>query len=218
MIFTEQYLYKFCTSFIYTTTHLPSSRRVGAVRNLDSVGVVSSDITLLPQILNRLPDLATVTDEVDVRRDDLSVCVVAENTRVRAGEQDVTVGVLGRVPSTENIAGLLGDVLEDVGADVPSAERVEAPVGFDGRDLGVVVVEVVVGRAGQVAWNTVAEEDGKDAVLLCVGVALVKGDEDESVLHEAGVVEHWLEEVPHPGSGSGDGGVVTVGGHVRGDD
>jgi len=144
--------------------------------------------------------------------------VLAEDTAVGARKEDIASSVLSRVPAAEDIASLLGDVREDVGADVPAAEGVEAPVGFDGRDLRVVVVEVVVDGAGQVGRDAVAEKDREDAVLLRVCVRLVEGDEDEGVLHEARVVEHWLEEVAHPRSGGGDGGVVAVGGHVWCDD
>ena len=64
------------------------------------------------------------------------------------------------MPLAELVAGLGGDEGEDVGADVVPAEGVEVPVGFGGGDFGVVVVEVGVGGADEVAGDGVTEEDG----------------------------------------------------------
>jgi len=50
------------------------------------------------------------------------------------------------------------------------------------------------------------------------GVVLVKGDEDERVLHELGVVEERGEEVVGPGAGHGHGSVVAVARHVGRDE
>lgn len=90
------------------------------------------------------------------------------------------------------------------------------PVGLDGGELGVVVVVVVVGGSHEVLGDGVPEEDAEDAVLDGVGLVLVEGDEDQGVVEEARVLEEGLEEGSEPDPGHGDGGVVTVGGHVGG--
>jgi len=51
-----------------------------------------------------------------------------------------------------------------------------------------------------------------------VGLVLVEGDEDEGVVHEALVFEERGKEGLQPFASDGDGGVVTVGGHVGGDE
>ena len=65
---------------------------------------------------------------------------------------------------------LAGHEVEHVGADVPAPEGGEAPVGLDGGELRVVRVERVVLGAVQLGGDRVAQEDGKDAVGLFVGV------------------------------------------------
>lgn len=51
-----------------------------------------------------------------------------------------------------------------------------------------------------------------------VGLVLVEGDEHECVLQEFGVSQQRVEEVLEPFSCGSDGGVVSVGGHVGGDE
>lgn len=65
---------------------------------------------------------------------------------------------------TDVVAGLLANEVEDVSADVPAAEGVQVPVGFDGGDLGVVVVVVRVLGADEAVMDGVTKEDGEDAV------------------------------------------------------
>ncbi len=71
----------------------------------------------------------------------------------------------------------------------------ETPVGLDGGDLAVVVVEVVVGGADELLGHDIAEEDADDLVLLGVGRVLVEGDEHEGVVHETLVVEQGSRKV-----------------------
>lgn len=116
------------------------------------------------------------------------------------------------------VTSLVGDELENVGTDIPATEGVQAPVGLDGGDLRVMVVELWVVGADKVGWNGVTEEDREDAVTNSVGVVLVKGDENGSLLHEVGVVEERLHEVADKLASNGDRRVVAIVGHVWGDE
>nr|POE77700.1 hypothetical protein CFP56_09343 [Quercus suber] len=141
-----------------------------------------------------------------------------EGAGVRGVVEDGRVGAGGGVVGPHGVAGLLRHQAEHVGAHVPAAERVEVPVGLDGAELGVVVVEAGVGRAHGGLRHGAADEEAEHPVALRVRVALVEGDEDEGVLHEVGVAEQGLEEVAGPCSGGGDRGVVSVRGHVGRDE
>lgn len=120
------------------------------------------------------------------------------------------------IPCAESVTGVGCDLAEDVGTDVPAAEGVQVPVSLDGGEFGVVIVEVGVGCADQMLGDGVTEENREDAVLDGVGFVLVEGDEDESVLHEVGVIQERGEKVVQPFTCNCDGGVMTVGGHVGG--
>lgn len=65
---------------------------------------------------------------------------------------------------TDVVAGLLADKVEDVGTNVPAAEGVQVPVGFDSGDLGVVVVVVRVRSADEAVVDGITKKDGEDAV------------------------------------------------------
>lgn len=144
-----------------------------------------------------------------------------EDTRIRSIEvvfrKCVAVGVL-RVPRSQSIPSGLCNVGEDIGADIPATEGVEIPVSLDGRDLRVVVVVVGIGSADELFGYGIAEEDGEDFVLDAVGLVLIEGDEDEGVVHEVLVLEEGSEESLEPFSGDGDGGVVSIRGHVWSDE
>lgn len=154
-----------------------------------------------------------------------------------SGVRDVQVGVLEVGVDTDNVSGLLGNKGENVGSNIVTSKSGESPVGTDGGDLGVVVVVVVVSGSVKGLVNGSSKEDGENLVLGGVGVVLVEGDEDEGVLgvrqrqllkkilkvhktylHEVGVVQEGVKKVASPLSGNGDGRVVTVRGHVGGDE
>ena len=116
------------------------------------------------------------------------------------------------------VTSLVGNELENVGTNIPATEGVQAPVGLDGGDLRVVVVEHGVVRTDEVVWDCVTDEDGEDTVTNGVGVVLVKGDQNSSPLHEVGVVEEWLHEAAEELTSNGDRGIVTIVGHVWGDE
>nr|POF15493.1 hypothetical protein CFP56_48688 [Quercus suber] len=194
--------------------------RVLAVGHGDAVGVVRVGVkTPVSDDAGRDGAEGERGEEQDVRgrvRGALEAGV--EGTGVRRVVEDGRVLARGGLVGAHDVAGLLGDEVEDVGAHVPSTERVEMPVGLDRAELGVVVVEVRVGGSHGRFGDGTAEEEAEDPVAAGVGVVLVKGDQDEGVLHEVRVVEQGLEEVASPGAGGGDRGVVSVRGHVGRDE
>lgn len=151
-----------------------------------------------------------------------------------AVQEDGWVVARHGVPGAVDVAGVLGDELEDVGADVPAAEGVEVPVGLDRSNIRVVVVELVVGCALEFFWDGAAEKNAEDAVADVVGVCsllavalgrastrltvLVESQKDQGAVHEVFVGEERLKEVARPGAGDGDGRIVAVRGHVGGDE
>ena len=92
------------------------------------------------------------------------------------GIRRVEIGLVeGRVlQSPDAIARLGCDERVHVRANVPAAEGVEIPIGFDGGDLRVVVVEVGVGRSDQLLRDRVAQQDREYPVLLRVFFVLVE--------------------------------------------
>lgn len=147
----------------------------------------------------------------------VALALLVEDTGVR-GVPVVAVGGGGGRPLAEAVASLLGNKVEDVGADIPAAQGVEAPVGLDCGNLTVVVVEVVVGGAHKVLGDGVTEQDSENLVALGIGLALIPGEQNKGVVHEVLVVEERLEESTAPLAGNANVGVVAVRGHVGGDE
>lgn len=201
---------------------LVSLGRVQAVGELNGVLVVGGKLAVLPGVLDGGQDgaarEAAVQSQVGSRvLGVVAAALLVEDTGVR-GVPEVAVGQLGGRPLAEAVAGLLGNQVEDVGTDVPAAQGVEVPVGLNGGNLAVVVVEVVVGGAGEVLGEGVAEQDGENLVALGVGLVLIPGEQDEGVVHEVLVVEEGLEESAAPHASNADVGVVAVRSHVGGDE
>ena len=116
------------------------------------------------------------------------------------------------------VAGLLGNKVEDIGTDIPPTERVQAPVGLHGSDLGIMVVKVAVGGTNKLLGHGVAKEDPDDPVLLGIGVVFIEGEHDQGVLHELLVVQEGFKEGLGPCTSNGDGAVVAIRGHVWSDE
>lgn len=171
----------------------------------------------LPLLLDGRKRSAAVPPGVDIRHWLWSPFLTVEDTRVAVVEVH---GVKGWAvgPFAQAIARMRGDVAEDVGADVPAAEGVEIPVGFDSGDLGVVVVVVGIGRADEVGGDGITEEKGEDLVLDAVVLVLVESDHHEGVVHKTFVVQEGFHEILEPFSCGGDVRVVAVAGHVWGDE
>ena len=138
-----------------------------------------------------------------------------EDTSVR-GVKETVIERWSSGPLAESVASVGSDLLEDVGTNIPTPKGVEVPVGLNGGEFGVVIVEVGVGGADEVIGDGVTEENGEDAVLNGVGFVLVEGDEDEGILHEIGVIQEGGKEGLEPLSGNGDRGIMSIRGHVGG--
>lgn len=136
-----------------------------------------------------------------------------EDTRI-AGVEGGVGECWHACPATQLVIRVLGNIAEDIGAHIIAAESVGIPVGLNGSNLRVVVVEVGVGGADKVLGDGVAEKDRESPVLLGVRAVFVEGDQNHGVLHEVLVVEKRLEESSEPGTSRADGGVMCVAGHV----
>lgn len=187
------YILKYCrhqckSYLLYLLTYLLAHlitwrvpfRRMLSIRGLEARGVIHGRLAPLPGLLDRGQHGATVQAAAVERHVGGGVPLVAALVVVQgAGVGRVEVHVLeGDVagPGAHGIARLVGDELEDVGADVEAAEGVQVPVGLGGGDLAVVAVVAVVGGADEVSRDSVTEEDGEDPVLDRVGLVLVEGD------------------------------------------
>jgi hypothetical protein len=135
----------------------------------------------------------------------------------RADEAGVQVEV-GGVNLVVGVSGLVGDNLEDVGTAVPATKGRKTPVSLDGSQGGVVGVEGVINSADQVTGDSTTEKDGEDLVLDGVVTGLVKGEQDERLVPEVSVVLELLNKVTLPNGGERDVGVVSIVGHVRGNE
>lgn len=203
-----------------TVTRARPLWRVRRRRDLQLSAVHRLRLLILPLLPDLRQHAASVDLEVGVRHRLRRPRLRVEDAGIAGVEVDVRERRHAR-PAAQLIVRVLSNVAEDVGADVVAAEGVRVPVGLDGRDLRVVVVEVRVGGADEVGGDGVAEEDREGAVLLRVRAVLVEGDQDKSVLHEVLVGEERLEEGAQPdtgGSVGADGSVVRVARHVRGDE
>lgn len=200
-----------------------SGRRVLAIRNIHGGVVVLLLRALLAGILldNARKDRAAGLGRNDVGVGDRvggGLEAGVEGTSKGAVVEDGRVGARGGVIGRVDVAGLLGDEAEDIGANVPAAEGVQVPVGLDGGQLRVVVVEVGVrGALGGFRHGT-TEKDAEDAVADAVGVVLVEGNENQGAVHEVAVGKQRLQKAAGPLAGDGHRGVVAVRGHVRGDE
>lgn len=98
--------------------------------------------------MNLLQDGAPVVHQSRVRHGQRHVFIHAvEETGIALIEEHVRER--GRAgPRSDRVGRLLAHEAEDVGANVPAAERVQVPVCGHGGDGGVVVVEGGVGGAG----------------------------------------------------------------------
>lgn len=164
--------------------------RVKTVGNLNGVLIVSRRSSVGPALLDAGVNGATTEAVIELQVGS-RVLVVATGGVERSSLRVVEVSSLelvGRLPLAQRVARLLGNPVVDIGTDIPSAKSREIPVGRDGGDLRVVVVEVVVGGANQLLGEGIAQQDAKDLVVLGVGLVLVKGQKDKGVVHEVGVL------------------------------
>lgn len=117
-----------------------------------------------------------------------------------------------------HVASLLSNELEEVGTAVPAAEGRKTPVSRQGGDNAVVGVEGVIGSTLQVLGDGTTNEEGVDTVGDGVVSRLVEGDQDEGILGEVLVLEERRNEALKELTGKGDVGVVSIVGHVGGNE
>lgn len=137
--------------------------------------------------------------------------------RKRAGVGFVNVSV-GGVNLPVDIAGLLSDLLQQVGTAIPAAEGRQTPVCGERCNNGVMGVESIIGSALKVLGNGATNEEAVHAVGNGVVANFVKGEEHQSVLGEVLILEQGREELGNPFASNCDVGVVGIIGHVRSDE
>lgn len=176
-------------------------------------------MALVPLLANRLKNLASREAMLKIQVGS-RILMVATSSVERTSVRDVVEHLvkLVRLPSAKLVTSLAGNQLEDVGADVPSTQCGEVPVGLDGRDFRVVVVEVVVGGANKMLGNGITKEDTKNMVLVGIRLVLIPGDQDEGVVHKVLVLQERLQELAAPVTSHSNRGIMAVRGHVGSDE
>lgn len=158
---------------------------------------------VLPVLLDRWEGCAAVSARVAVWHWLRCPLLAVEDAGVAIVE--VHVGECGPIrPLAQAVASVSGDVGEDVGANIPATKRVEVPVSLDCGDLGVVVVEVIVGGSDKVVWNGVTDEDAEYSVLDGLCLIFIESDQHQSVVHESLVGKKGSKEVLKPYTSNGD--------------
>lgn len=191
---------------------LISLRRMLGIVDLDGILVVSRSIAVGPSRLDGRQDRTTIVALVEskVRAGELVVVALGVVGAAVGSVPVVALKLLCAAPLSQLVARLVGNHLQDVGADVPAAQRGQVPVGRDGRDFRVVVVEAVVFGADQLLGHRVSDHDAENAVADRVDFALIPGNEDQGVLHECLVFQEGLDKVASPSSSSSDIRVMAV--------
>lgn len=129
---------------------------------------------------------------------------------------------MGRVHVPVGVADLVSHEAEDVGTTVPATQRRKTPVCLDGGQSGVVSVDSLILGADEVLRNSTTEKNAEDAVAVVVdlrlgdtvGLGLIKGQQQQGVVPEVGVVHKGLNEAAQPLGTEGDIGIVSIVGHV----
>jgi hypothetical protein len=186
--------------------------RVGQGGDIDGAVVYGLVLQMFPVLADLGENGATVDHKVDVGNRLWGPLHGVVKTRVAGVQEHMSLKAAGYFPDV--VVRVLCHKLEHVGADIVAAESVQAPIGGDGGNFGVVVVEVGVFGSVEVLGDSATEKDAENTILFGEGVVLVEGDEDEGALHEVLVLEQGLKKVAGPFASHGDRGVVSVGGHV----
>jgi len=176
--------------------------------------VVVSRLETSPGLLDGAENAATTGASTICQRNGppgrvLGVFILRQRARVGL----VEVQVLS-VHLPVGVSGLLSNPAEEVGTAVPATKRRETPVGRQGGDNGVVGVEGIVLLALEVLGDSTTKKEREDLVSDLVGVCLVKGELNQSVLGEVLVLKQFSQETVGPATGKGDVGVVGIVSHV----
>jgi hypothetical protein len=188
-----------------------------SIRDLKLTMVVVLVLLVLPVLLDGWESCAAVSARVAVWDWLRCPCLTVEDAGVAVVEENLgEFGLMG--PLAQTVISVRGDVSEDIRADIPSTKRIEIPVGLNCGDLRVMVVEVVVSSSDKLVWDGVTDEDSEDFVLDGVCLVLIKGDQNESVVHKSLVGEEGSKKAFKPYTRNSGRSVMTITGHVRGDE
>lgn len=143
------------------------------------------------------------------------VRVLIDGKRSNEGRVHVQVGGVDLVVG---VSSLVGDNLEDVGTAIPATQGRKTPVGLNSGQGGVVGVESVISGSNEVIGNSTTEKDGENLVVNGVVTSLIKSEQNEGLIPEISVVLDLLNETTLPDRGESDVGVMSVIGHVGGDE
>ncbi len=80
------------------------------------------------------------------------------------------------------------------------------------------VVEVGIGCSDEVSGDSIPEKNAEDTILNGVRLVLIKSDENHGVLHEVLIFQERSQERFEPDTCNGNGRVVSIRGHVGGDE
>lgn len=190
------------------------------IRSLNGVLVVRRGIAVLPSVLDRLKNRTAIVSfvKVEVRLgENLVAALVTEMASVRQIPEHA-LKLLLRLPLPKLVASLVGNHFEDVGTNIPSAKGGKIPVSRDGSNLRVVVIKVLVFSANQMFGNSITKKDTQNVVALSIAFVLIPGYQDEGVLHKVLVLKKGFKELAAPDTSNSDGRVMSIGGHVGGDE
>lgn len=126
-------------------------------------------------------------DQIQVWRDIgvRGIEFTAEDTAVTLVPVVVLKGVSSDlfVPFTNLVTSLAGDKFPNVGAYVPAAQMMQAPVSLDRRELAVVVVIGVICRTNKATWDSRPQENTGNLVAgRCILTIGLPSDIDEGLV------------------------------------
>lgn len=125
---------------------------------------------------------------------------------------------VGLVDLVVDVTSLVGDNLQQVGTAIPATQGRKTPVGGDTGNGGVVSVEGIVLGTLEVFRNGTTNEDAEDTVVVGVGLVLIEGQKEESVVVEVLVLEQLGHPRTLPLSSKSYVGVMRIVGHVGSDE
>jgi hypothetical protein len=123
------------------------------MRQLYDILVIARKLRAPPEIRNSWQDGAFVATDIHIRLDVQvrASCHTAEDAAVALVPVIVAESISRDrwVPTADDVFGLVGNKAPDASTPVSAADMVQLPVRFDGRQLAVVVVIVVVNRVDE---------------------------------------------------------------------
>lgn len=129
---------------------------------------------------------------------------------------------MGRVHVPVRVADLVSNEAENIGTAVPATQGRKAPVRLNGGQGRVVSVDGLILGSNEVLRDSTTEQNAEDAVAVVVdlrfgdtvGLGLIEGQQQQSVVPEVGVVHERLNKAAQPLGSVGDVGIVSIVRHV----